>query len=121
MKPKLSLAPTPKNFGRDSDISLLVAQSELIEEMFKVTQLIEKDAKKRINGVNDLKIYKKLKESQKLTGLLSYKLDRKLKTYKYHFGETERYKEVSLQHADFLEEHETLINEFFEWIEGGGD
>ncbi len=121
MSPILHLAPTPKNFQRDSDISLLVAQSELIEEMFKVTQLVEDDARKRINGVDDLKIYKKLKESHKLIALLSYSLERKLDVYKYHFGETERYKEISLQHADFLEEHETLISEFFEWIEGGGD
>ena len=59
------------------------------------------------------------KESHKHIGLLSYSLDSKLDAYKYHFGETDIYKEVTLQHSDFLEEHETLINEFFEWIEVG--
>ena len=121
MKPKLHLAPTPENFERDSQVSLLLAQSELTEEMYKVTQLVEQEARNRINGIEDLKIYKKLKESHKLIGLLSYGLDRKLDAYKYHFGETEEFKEVTLQHEDFLEEHETLINEFFEWIEGGHD
>lgn len=121
MKPKLHLAPTPKNFERDSDISLLVAQSELTVEMLKVTQLIEVEARNKINGVKDLKVYKHLNESHKLIGLLSYALDRKLEAYKYHFGETDNYKEVTLQHADFLEEHETLINQFFEWIEVGDE
>ena len=65
------------------------------------------------------KIYKELKESHKHIGLLSYSLDRKLDAFKYHFGETDSYKEACLEHADFLEEHETLINQFFEWIEAG--
>ena len=121
MKPKLHLVPIPENFERDSDISLLLAQAELAEAMLKVTQLIEEEARNRIKGIEDLKIYKELKECHKLIGLLSYGLDRKLDAYKYHFGETDRYKEVASQHADFLEEHETLINEFFEWIEGGDD
>lgn len=121
MKPNLKLAPIPENFERDSDISLLLAQAELVEEMFKVTQLVEKEARNRINGIEDLKIYKELKECHKLIGLLSYGLDRKLDAYKYHFGETDRYKEVVSQHADFLEEHEILINEFFEWIEAGDE
>ena len=113
----LQLVPIPENFERDSDISLLLAQAELVEEMFKVTQLVEEEAGNRINGIEDLKIYKELKESHKLIGLLSYRIVRKLDAYKYHFGETDRYKEVTLEHADFLEDHETLINQFFEWIE----
>ena len=118
-KLNLQLAPIPENFERDSDISLLLAQAELVEEMFKVTQLVEEEARNRINGIEDLKIYKELKESHKHIGLLSYSLDRKLDAYKYHFGETDSYKEACLEHADFLEEHETLINQFFEWIEAG--
>ena len=121
MKPKLHLVPIPENFERDSDISLLLAQAELAESMLKVTQLIEEEARNRINGIEDLKIYKELKECHKLIGLLSYGLERKLDAYKYHFGETDRYKEVVSQHADFLEEHEILINEFFEWIEAGDE
>ena len=115
---KLSLVPVPENFQRDAEISLLLAQSELTEQMFKVTQLIEEEARNRINGVKNLKVYKDLKKSHKLIGLQSYGLDRKLEAYKYHFGETDRYKEITLEHADFLEEHETLITQFFEWIEG---
>ena len=118
MKPNLKLVPTPQNFERDSEILLLLAQFELTEQMFEVTQLIEEEARNRINGVENLKVYKDLKKSHKLIGLKSYGLDRKLEAYKYHFGETDRYKEVTLEHADFLEEHETLINQFFEWIEG---
>ena len=119
--PKLHLAPTPENFERDSQVSLLLAPSELTEELYKVSQLVEQEARNRINGIEDLKIYKKLKESHKLIGLLSYGLDRKLDAYKYHFGETDSYKEACLEHADFLEEHETLINQFFEWIEVGDE
>ena len=118
MKPFLELVPAPKNFQQNAEISLLRAQSELTEQMFKVTQLIEEEARNRINGIENLKVYKDLKKSHKLIGLKSYGLDRKLEAYKYHFGETDRYKEVILEHADFLEEHETLINQFFEWIEG---
>ena len=121
MKPNLKLAPVPENFERDSDISLLLAQAELVEELFKVTQLVEEEARNIMNGVEDLKIYKELKESHKHIGLLSYSLDRKLDAYKYHFGKTDSYEEVCLKHTEFLEEHETLINQFFEWIEAGDE
>ena len=119
--PKLRLAPTPKNFQRDSDSALLSTQTELIKLMSKLSKFEKQKVDNKTNSVQDMKVFKGIYRYHKLMGLKYWELTEDLEVYKYHFGETERYKEISLQNADFLEEHETLISEFFKWIEGGGD
>ena len=121
MKPNLKVVNTPKNFQQDSELALLETQAELLKLMIKVTEFVEEISRNKIHGVERLNVRKELDTHQKLVELTSWQLEDKLDIYKYHFGETQRYLEVSEQHAEFLEENEALVAEFLEWAEKGGD
>ena len=121
MKPNLKVIANPKDFQKDSELGLLETQAKLLKLMLKVTEFVEEISRNKMNGVESLSVHKELDSHQKLVGLTSWQLQDKLDIYKYHFGETQRYLEVSEQHAEFLEENEALVAEFLEWAEKGGD
>ena len=121
MKPNLKVIANPKDFQKDSELGLLETQAKLLKLMLKVTEFVEEISRNKMNGVESLSVHKELDSHQKLVGLTSWQLEDKLEVFKYHFGETKRYIEISKQHADFLEENEALVAEFIEWIDRGGD
>ena len=121
MNPPLKLAPTPKHFQKDSEISLLINLRDLIKLMLRASEMVGEQSRNKKNGFEDISLHKNLKKQHKLVCLKSWKLEDQIEIYKYHFGETEHYIDVCERHAEFLEEHETLINQFFEWIEVGDE
>ena len=121
MKPNLKLAPTPKNFKRDSDSALLSTQSELIKLMSKLSKFEEQKADNKLNSVQDMKVFKGIYRYHKLMGLKYWELTEDLEVYKYHFGETNAYLKISSELENFLEEHQIHILDFFAWFESGGD
>jgi len=121
MKPNLKLAPTPKNFQRDSDIALLSTQAELIKLMSKLSKFEKQKEVNKLNSVQDMKVFKGIYRYHKLMGLKYWELNEDLEVYKYHFGETNTYLKISSELEIFLEEHQVYILDFFAWFESGGD
>ena len=121
MKPNLKLAPTPKNFQRDSDIALLSTQAELIKLMSKLSKYEKQKADNKLNSVQDMKVFKGIYRYHKLMGLKYWELTEDLEVYKYHFGETITYSKISSELENFLSEHQVHILDFFAWFESGGD
>ena len=121
MKPNLKLAPTPKNFQRDSDIALLSTQAELIKLMSKLSKFEKQKEVNKLNSVQDMKVFKGIYRYHKLMGLKYWELNEDLEVYKYHFGETNTYLKISSELEIFLEEHQVHILDFFTWFESGGD
>ena len=121
MKPNLKLAPTPKNFQRDSDIALLSTQAELIKLMSKLSKFEKQKADNKLNSVQDIKVFKGIYRYHKLMGLKYWELTEDLEVYKYHFGETSTYVKISSELEIFLEEHQVHMLDFFAWFESGGD
>ena len=119
--PKLKIVSKSKNFKRDSTVGLLKTQSELLRFMTKVTNLIAKESKNKMNKVKDLKVYKDLDKYYKLTALKAWDLSDKLDIYEHHHGRTKEFLEVSSFYEDFLIEQEDLMTQFFLWVEDGGD
>jgi len=118
---ELSLAPTPKNFQRDSDIALLSTQAELIKLMSKLSKFEKQKEDNKLNSVQDMKVFKGIYRYHKLMGLKYWELNEDLEVYKYHFGETNTYLKISSELEIFLEEHQVYILDFFAWFESGGD
>ena len=121
MKPNLKLAPTPKNFQRDSDNALLSTQAELIKLMSKLSKFEKEKADNKLNSVQDMKVFKGIYRYHKLMGLKYWELTEDLEVYKYHFGETDTFLKISSELENFLEEHQVFILDFFAWFESGGD
>jgi len=121
MKPNLKLAPTPKNFQRDSDIALLSTQAELIKLISKLSKFEKQKADNKLNSVQDMKVFKGIYRYHKLMGLKYWELTEDLEVYKYHFGETSTYVKISSELEIFLEEHQVHMLDFFAWFESGGD
>jgi len=121
MKPNLKLAPTPKNFQRDSDSALLSTQAELIKLMSKLSKFEKQKADNKLNSVQDMKVFKGIYRYHKLMGLKYWELTEDLEVYKYHFGETSTYVKISSELEIFLEEHQVHMLDFFAWFESGGD
>ena len=121
MNPPLKLAPTPKHFQKDSEISLLINLRDLIKLMLRASEMVGEQSRNKKNGFEDISLHKNLKKQHKLVCLKSWKLEDQIEIYKYHFGETEHYIDVCKRHAEFLEDHEVLMEAFFGWIETGGD
>ena len=121
MKPNLKLAPTPKNFQRDSDSALLSTQAELIKLMSKLAEFEKQKADNKLNSVQDMKVFRGTYKYHKLMGLKYWKLTEDLELYKYHFGETKTYLKISSELENFLAEHQVHILDFFAWFESGGD
>ena len=121
MQLKLRLAPTPKNFQRDSDIALLSTQAELIKLMSKLSKFEKQKADNKLNSVQDMNIFKGIYRYHKLMGLKYWELTEDLEVYKYHFGKTNTYLKISSELEIFLEEHQVHILDFFAWFESGGD
>ena len=121
MKPNLKLAPTPKNFQRDSDSALLSTQAELIKLMSKLSKFEKQKADNKLNSVQDMKVFRGIYRYHKLMGLKYWELTEDLEVYKYHFGETSTYLKISSELENFLEEHQVHILDFFAWFESGGD
>ena len=121
MKPNLKLAPTPKNFQRDSDIALLSTQAELIKLMSKLSKFEKQKEDNKLNSVQDMKVFKGIYRYHKLMGLKYWELTEDLEVYKYHFGKTNTYLKISSELEIFLEEHQVHILDFFAWFESGGD
>lgn len=119
--PKLKIVSKSKNFKRDSTVGLLKTQSELLRFMTKVTNLIAKESKNKMNKVKDLKVYKDLDKYYKLTALKAWDLSDKLEIFEHHHGRTKEFLEVSCFYEDFLIEQEDLMTQFFLWVEQGGD
>ena len=118
---ELSLAPTPKNFQRDSDIALLSTQAELIKLMSKLSKFEKQKEDNKLNSVQDMKVFKGIYRYHKLMGLKYWELTEDLEVYKYHFGKTNTYLKISSELEIFLEEHQVHILDFFAWFESGGD
>ena len=121
MKPNLKLAPTPKNFQRDSDSALLSTQAELIKLMSKLSKFEKQKADNKLNSVQDMKVFKGIYRYHKLMGLKYWELTEDLEVYKHHFGETNTYLKITSELEIFLEEHQVYILDFFAWFESGGD
>jgi hypothetical protein len=121
MQPKLSLAPAPENFKRDSDSALLSTQAELIKLMSKLSKFEKQKADNKLNSVQDMKVFKGIYRYHKLMGLKYWELTEDLEVYKHHFGATNTYLKISSELENFLEEHELHILDFFAWFESGGD
>ena len=121
MKPNLKLAPTPKNFQRDSDIALLSTQAELIKLMSKLSKFEKQKEDNKLNSVQEMKVFKGIYRYHKLMGLKYWELTEDLEIYKYHFGETNTYLKISSELEIFLAEHQVYILDFFSWFESGGD
>jgi hypothetical protein len=117
----LYIVPQPKDFKRDSSLGLLTTQGELLKFMIKVTDLIAKEAKNKMNQVKDLKVYKDLDRYYKLTALKALDLSDKLEIYEYHHGKTKEFLETQAFYDQFLIEQEDLMTQFFLWAEKGGD
>jgi len=121
MNPPLKLAPTPKHFKKDSDISLLINLQDLLKLMLKASEMVEDQGKNKKNGFEDINLHKNLKKQHKLVCLKSRELENQLEIYKYHFGETDQSIDVFIRHSEFLEDHEDLMEAFFGWVEDIGD
>jgi len=121
MNPPLKLAPTPKHFQKDSEISLLINLQNLIKLMLGASKMVGEQCRNKKKGVEDISLHKNLKKQHKLVCLKSWKLEDQIEIYKYHFGKTEHYIDVRERHAEFLEDHEVLMEAFFGWIETSGD
>ena len=103
---KLTIAPKPKSFKRDSIDLLHRTQSELNALKLRVDEA-------RINPITD----RELETAIALTGLKVIKFERRLEIYIYHHGQTQNYLDMQDALDDFKLEHEELMEEFHEWYE----
>jgi hypothetical protein len=102
---KLTLAPKPTSFKKDSLDLLLTTQSELLPLKLRVDEA-------RTNPITD----RELETAIALTGLKVIELENRLRIYNYHHGETKDYAKVKEELDSFLTEHDELMNEFHYWL-----
>ena len=102
---KLTLAPKPTSFKKDSLDLLLTTQSELLPLKLRVDEA-------RTNPIID----RELEIAIALTGLKVIELENRLRIYDYHHGETKDYAKVKEELGSFLTEHDELMNEFHYWL-----
>lgn len=118
MDSNLKLIPLPESFQKDAHLGLLKTQLELLKMGKRFSALVVSEAKNRINQAWDDDVYEKIDKNIELVSLTSGILHQKLDVYQYHFGKDQDYLKIQESFAVFEAEHDFLLDEFINWLEG---